>query len=99
MIASPYYEMPGFKAGGTSAAAAFGFKLTADSLRTKVFELLQHEPLTADECAARLNESILSIRPRLSELNTAGRICKTDARRRNASGLYAHVWTVKGGQP
>mgnify|MGYP000322982922 CR=1 FL=1 len=47
--------------------------------------------LTADECAAVLGESVLSIRPRFSELLGAGLIRETGQRRRNASGKMADV--------
>ncbi|HBF53326.1 MAG: hypothetical protein CL533_04330 [Afipia sp.] len=49
---------------------------------------------TADEIAFHLNLSILSIRPRISELNTLGMIEKTGERRKNESGNSAHVWRV-----
>jgi len=48
--------------------------------------------LTADEIAAALDESVLAVRPRVSELFHAGLIEKTGERRRNQSGLSAHVW-------
>jgi predicted ArsR family transcriptional regulator len=48
--------------------------------------------LTADEIAAALDESVLAVRPRVSELFHAGLIEKTGDRRPNASGLCAHVW-------
>ena len=48
--------------------------------------------LTADEIAADLGESVLSIRPRVSELHRLGMIEKTKVRRRNASGMSASVW-------
>jgi predicted ArsR family transcriptional regulator len=65
-----------------------------ERLRARVLELLAATPagLTADEIAAKLAESVLAIRPRVSELFHAGLIEKTGARRRNASGLSAHVW-------
>ena len=55
--------------------------------------------LTADEIAAKLGESVLAVRPRVSELFHAGLIEKTGERRPNASGLNAYVWkkTAAGG--
>lgn len=70
-------------------------------LRALVLEVLAFTPsgLTADEIAAKLDESVLAVRPRVSELFHAGVIEKTGDRRPNASGLNAHVWkkTAAGG--
>jgi hypothetical protein len=52
---------------------------------------------TADECAAALNETVLSIRPRVTELFRQGSIERTGVRRVNASGSSAHVWRLKAG--
>lgn len=65
-----------------------------ERLRALVLGVLAAAPcgLTADEIAARLAESVLAVRPRVSELFHAGLIEKTGERRPNASGLNAHVW-------
>jgi len=65
-----------------------------ERLRRVVLDVLAAQPagLTADEIAAALDESVLAIRPRVSELFHAGLIEKTGERRPNASGLNAHVW-------
>ena len=47
--------------------------------------------LTADECADQLGESILSIRPRVTELKFKGLLADTGVRRENASGRSAAV--------
>jgi hypothetical protein len=60
--------------------------------------LLGAGPLTADEAAAKLGESVLSIRPRISELRARGLIAPTGERRRNASGMRAMVWGVVEGR-
>jgi predicted transcriptional regulator len=49
---------------------------------------------TADEIADELNRSILSIRPRFSELLRQGLIRDTGVRRGNQSGCSAKVWRV-----
>ena len=49
--------------------------------------------LTADEVADILNRSVLSIRPRISELLTLGLIKRNDERRKNRSGLFADAYT------
>jgi predicted ArsR family transcriptional regulator len=50
---------------------------------------------TADEAASELGESILAIRPRLSELVALGKIEDSGLRRKNASGMTATVWRRK----
>ena len=82
----------GSKTGGTSAEAAK--KIHAARLQKAVLRVLQTHPggMTADEVAAELAESILSIRPRVSELKRQGMVEKTRERRRNISGMSASVW-------
>jgi hypothetical protein len=63
-----YPHVPGFKTGGTSAQAAFSIAPDADTLRASCLEALRSCPMTADEVAERLGASILSVRPRISEL-------------------------------
>jgi predicted ArsR family transcriptional regulator len=65
-----------------------------ERVRRLVLDVLAATPagLTADEIAAALEESVLAVRPRVSELFHAGLIEKTGERRRNQSGLSAHVW-------
>lgn len=55
-------------------------------------DLLEWEQLTTDECASLLEESVLSIRPRFSELRALGQITDTGDRRLNDSGRRAIVW-------
>lgn len=79
----------------TSELAALEIKSKAATLREKVQDLLNKEDLTADECAALLNENILAIRPRVTELSKQGKIFDSNVRRLNTSGKKAIVWTVK----
>ena len=85
-----YPDAAGYKEPTTSAEAAA--TVDAATLRGKVLDVLKHGPLTADECASWLGESILSIRPRLSELRALGLIRDTGERRENLSGKSAIVW-------
>ena len=48
--------------------------------------------LTSDEVADLMNESILSIRPRVSELRAQGKIESTGQRRKSVNGNGATVW-------
>ena len=89
-----YPEAPGFKETDTEtsreAAAAVDGK--AGTLRDKCAGLLKVSELTADEIAFRLGESVLSVRPRISELKASGRLAATGKRRKNESGASAVVW-------
>jgi hypothetical protein len=50
--------------------------------------------LTADQAASAINESVLAVRPRVSELACGGLLAATGERRRNQSGLFANVLRV-----
>ena len=91
-----YPHRPGWKEPGTSREAAARIEPTASVLRDLVLETLAASPggLTADEIAARLNRSILSVRPRVSELRADGKIMRAERRGKNASGMSAAVWIV-----
>ena len=96
-----YPTSPGFKTTTTetSALAAVRINGRAALLRDRVLNVLHDKIHTADEVAEILGESILSVRPRLSELNALGLIEPTVFRRKNISGHSAVVWTVsKPGQ-
>lgn len=69
---------------------------TADTmvLREMCLDILRERNCTADEVAEILSRSVLSIRPRISELNRLGFIRDSLKRRRNASGHGAIVWEV-----
>jgi hypothetical protein len=90
-----YPHAPGYKVSGTSRDAAVAVIDRACTLRERVYDVLVYSPSTADECAAMLGESVLSIRPRLSELLRMGKIENTGLRRKNASGHSASVWRAR----
>ena len=50
--------------------------------------------LTSDEVADLMNENILAIRPRVSELRAQGKIESTGQRRKSANGNASTVWRV-----
>lgn len=87
-----YPDEAGWKTTGTSHDAAQSVDATL--LRERVRTVLACEPLTADEVADILGESVLSIRPRCSELRRLGVIFDSMARRRNRSGKFAIVWML-----
>jgi len=104
MNAEVYPVSPGWKVGGTSAEAAFAVREDAAKLRGQCLLLLSSRDLTADELADLLKKSVLSIRPRVSELHTQKLIFKAthvaegrtvSTRRKNASGMSATVWTTR----
>jgi predicted transcriptional regulator len=92
-----YPNAPGYKdvSAATSRQAAARMESRAPTLREKCFEVLKDRELTADEIADKLGDTVLSIRPRISELKAQGRICATEKRRCNISGVKAVVWKVK----
>ena len=84
-----------FKSGDTSRLAARRIAPHAEALRDRVFAFLEANypaPFTADEVADRLGVSILSVRPRLSELRRSALIVPTAERRKNKSGMLARCW-------
>jgi hypothetical protein len=91
-----YPHKAGFKQNSTSAKAAQKIEKSgrASTLRTLALNAIKSSifGFTADETANALNESILAIRPRLSELKQRGLILDTGIRRKNESGVNAIVW-------
>ncbi len=87
-----YPNQPGSKGGGASADAAEAIKSRVGQLRDRVATLmLNGYHLTADEIAKQLGETVLAIRPRVSELVKAGVLVKLTTRRKNVSGQTAHI--------
>ena len=95
-----YPSAPGFKKYGTSAEAAERISAEAGTLRAKVLAIFRdgHE-LTADQVAEMLGKSVLSIRPRLSELVAVHLIEPTGRRRLNVSGMSADVMRLVRRRP
>lgn len=95
-----YPERAGFKAEGTSqeAAAAIEGSGHASRLRLAVLGWYAHQDGTPDQCAASLGESILSIRPRCSELVKQGRLYVTGRRDKSSSGHLQNVLAMTPAQ-
>jgi hypothetical protein len=98
------YDNPGFKREGTSHDAAVTISSAAMVLRHRILKVMSGPLLieggwTADEMAEHLGVSLLSVRPRFSELAAQGMIVDTGIRRQNRSGHYAMVWRMVNGEP
>ena len=98
---SGYPKLPGAKTSTpeTSAGAAVKMASKASTLRERVLMHLKAAPLTADECAERMECSILAVRPRFAELHAMGKIEDAGIRHHNASGHSAAVWKIKTTEP
>lgn len=89
-----YPNTPGAQARDTSRAAAAGIAKAAPHIREQVLEVFERSAgMTADECAGRMGLSILTVRPRVTELSRLGKLRDSGTRRKNTlSGKSAIVW-------
>lgn len=88
-----YPHAPGAQDRDTSRDAADAIAERVPQLRGRALAVLERSNgLTADEVAGRLGLSILSIRPRITELSRLGKVRDSGVRRKNASGRPAIVW-------
>lgn len=78
----------------TSIAAYDDIKPKSGTLRDRCIAALTGNPSTADEVAALLGKSVLSIRPRFTELSERNIIVETGEERANRSGKLAMVWRL-----
>lgn len=92
-----YPQRAGFKESTTSRDAATKIEATGRAAKLRAVVIGAFElgfQGTADELAANVGESVLAIRPRVSELHKQGRLEPTGERRSNSSGASAHVWRL-----
>ncbi len=89
------YRYPAAQDTDTSRAAAGSMEDCAATLRGQCLAALETRNLTADEIAAAINETVLAIRPRVTELRMQGLVFDSGLRRPNESGRKAIVWTRK----
>jgi len=93
-----YPHAAGWKEPTTSQEAAE--TIDAKTVRQAVRRCLAtYGAMTADECATRLTLSILTIRPRFSELRALGEVDDTGQRHANRSGKRAIVWALTESSP
>jgi len=89
-----YPHVPGSRRTKTSKAAAESVKVRAPTVRDQILSLLKRGHFTPDEAARILGVSILTARPRFSELSRMGKIFRTGDTRANDSGIRADVWSA-----
>lgn len=84
--------------GSTSELAAKAIESTdAKTLRKACLEIMRHYgPISTDEAARMLQRSVLSVRPRFSELRAQGLIEPSSERTENDSGMTAKRWRLAG---
>lgn len=95
-----YPHSAGFKErGGTSQEAARKVqKRNPKNLGARVLAIVKQrgkDGLTCDECAGVMSLSILTVRPRFSELFAVDAIRKTVRRRMNDTGSMTRVWVAR----
>lgn len=94
-VSSAYPHEPSYKKPGTSELAAHQIKKRSGLVRECVLDAIRKagtDGLTADEAAALIGESILTVRPRCTELKLFKLIRDSGMARRNESGKLAVVW-------
>ena len=91
-----YPQSPGAQGRDTSYADAESIAETAPTLRSmcRAAFAASGDGLTADEVAEILGHSILSVRPRVTELGRLNLIEDSGERRANQSGKKAIVWRL-----
>lgn len=95
----PYHGVGYQPNSDTSRAAADAMTRgdRAGILRNRLLRLVRstgRDGLTADEAAREMGESVLAVRPRMTELFKAGLIADSGRRRPNASGRAARVMVL-----
>jgi predicted ArsR family transcriptional regulator len=90
----------GFKAAGTSAEAARHARISAKVVRARVVAHMarSNAPVSADETAEAIGMSILTVRPRFSEMHKDGTIYDTGERGINTSGRSCSMWRLTSQQ-
>ena len=94
---SQYPYSPSWKKQGTSKDAAIAIKPKAETIRNRALGIIKNKKdygATTDEVADLLNLSILSVRPRFTELKLMKKIIETELKRKNSSGRLATVWRI-----
>lgn len=90
------YDTASKTESGPSNVAGDRLRPKSPTLREQVLTVLRRHPagLTADQIAERMGKSILAVRPRVTELASAGALVDTGKREKNSSGMNATVWRL-----
>lgn len=84
---------PGYKARDTAKAAAEVMRPKAHKWRERVLHAITDtEGLTCDEIALMLGASVLTVRPRVTELARMEKLVDSGRRRPGISGARMIVW-------
>jgi len=95
-----YPDAAGFKEkGGASQEAAARLNPVLKKNQQEALDAFHRaaRPVTADELAELMGKTIVSVRPRVSELRRLGKIVSTGERRASSFGQPATVWMLKPG--
>lgn len=92
-----YPRRPGHTREGTSRAAAEDMAPKAGTYRRKALDAITASlnGLTADEVASAVGAPVLTMRPRITELQKLGFVTDSGDERPNRSGKSAIVWVVR----
>lgn len=90
-----YPREPGYQLRDTSKRAASAARGRKKETQNRIMVLLRAQPMTADEIAEYLGESILYVRPRVTEMVELSHLEDSNVRRFNKSGKSAIVWRVR----
>jgi len=88
-----YPVAAGYRASAPETSREAAHSVDGATWRARALETLRDlGPMTADEIADHMGASILTIRPRITELLRLGMVHDTGARRMNRSHRMAAVW-------
>lgn len=78
----------------TSRLSAEAIAPKVETLREQALAVIRERPSTADEVAEAINESILNVRPRCTELSKLGLTMDSGLRRKNKFNRSCIVYKV-----
>ena len=89
-----YPEAPGYKNESTSKAAAESIKPRTKKLEERVLDVIRSFPFgcSPERVCEELEENILSVRPRFSQLKAKGLIEDSGRRDRTLCGKQSIIW-------
>jgi hypothetical protein len=94
-MSSSYPTLAGYRKQSTSKEAADDINIKLPHLRDKVLQIIKNKGkygATPEEVASLLNITILSVRPRFTELKLSNHIVDTGEKRKNGFNKNIIVW-------